>query len=131
MTDVFDDMMNGACDVLKKYDYGTGHDDAFGQPDQTFITIISSWPCRVSTMKGGQDYKAIKEYAKNSFRVFMRPITITDSGVPVELSTHNWLKVTKVNGVTLALPKFFNIIGVNDPSLLGHHLEVLVEEVIP
>lgn len=131
MTDVFDNLLTDECDILKKAQYGTGSDDEFGQPDQSFITIVSAQACRVSTMSSGKEYKTGKESAKNSFKVFMRPVDETDSGVPMEVDTHNWLKITKKNGVALASPFYLNITAANNPSLLDHHLELIGEQVIP
>lgn len=122
MPDDFDLLMISACNILEKVSYGSGADDVYGQPPQELRTKITAWPCRVSTMKGGREWKIGKEFSKNTFTVFMRPPTQDDSGVPFSLTPHNWIRV----GTAL-----FNILGVNDPSLLGHHLEVAVEQVIP
>lgn len=120
--DVFDQQLNNSCSIVMKKSPGTGSDDVYGQPSQSFITNIASWPMRQSTMKGGSEYKVGKEFAKNTFRFFMRPPTVDDAMNPFTLTTHNWLSV---NGV------FYNITGINDPSQLGHHLEVVAEQVIP
>ena len=130
MADVFDNLLIDSCDILKKVSYDAGG-DAYGQPAQDFITIVAAWPCRVTTMAGGHEYKAGKELAKNTFRVFMRPPDETDSGVPFELGTHHWIKVITSNGVTRSTPMYLNVLAVNDPSLLGHHLELIGEQVIP
>lgn len=124
-------MLIDQCDVLVKQSYGTAADDAYGQPPQQFITKISAMACRVSTMKGGSEYKTGKEYAKNSFRVFMLPPSQDDSGLPFSMDTHAWLKIVSANGRTLATPIYLNIISVNDPSFLGHHLECVGDVVQP
>lgn len=121
MPDIFDTLLNSLCDILQKQQFDQGS-DAYGQPAQDYRTKITAWPCRVSTMHGGQEYKIGKELAKNMFKVFMRPPTQDDSGVPFTLTTHHWLKVGS---------NYLNVIAVNDPSLLGHHLEVMCEQVIP
>jgi len=123
MPDDFDLLLISVCDILEKVQYGSGGDDVYGQPPQDLRTKISAWPCRVSTVTTlGREWKIGKEFSKNTFTVFMRPPTEDDSGVPFSLTPHNWIQVG---------PQLFNILGVNDPSLLGHHLEISVEQVIP
>lgn len=132
MTDVFDSLCQALCDIIEKPAPGEGVDDAFGQPSQRFKTKITSWNCRVSTVKGGDEYKIGKEFSKNAFKVFMRPPTEDDSGLPFEVTPHHWLKIkTNANGVTLANPFYVNVLGVNNPSFLDHHLELSVEVVTP
>jgi len=127
MTDVFDTLMISSTAILEKKTYGSGSDDGYGQPPQDFITKIAAWPCRVSTKRGGVEYKQGKEFAKNTFTVFMRPPTTADDSSSFTLNTHHWLRVTDERGNQ----QLFNVLGVNDPSFLGHHLEVMVEQVLP
>lgn len=125
--DNFDKQLISTCDVVSKRTYGAGSDDSYGQPIQQFVNELTTWPCRVSTMGSGHEYKVGKEFAKNDFKVFMRPPTENDSGLPFELTTHHWLRVTLPSTKVV----FLNVTSVNDPSLLGHHLEVIGEQVIP
>lgn len=127
LVDPIDSMLLQTAAILEKKDYSQPGADAYGQPDQSFITVIASWPCRVSTKKGGVEYKQGKEFAKNTFTVFMRPPTTADDHTSFVLNTHHWLRVTDERGNQ----QLFNVLGVNDPSFLGHHLEVLVEQVLP
>jgi head-tail adaptor len=127
LIDPFDSLLIQSVAVLEKETYVPGEGDGYGQPDQTFTTKIASWPARVSTNKGGQEYKQGKESAKNTFLVFMRPPSQDDSHAPFTLSTHHWLQFTDVTGTVHTL----NITGVNDPSFLGHHLEAKCEEYLP
>lgn len=122
MSDPFDNLMNKSCVILEKRRYGQGSDDAYGQASQQLVTVIAAWPCRISTKGGGNEYKVGKEFSKNAFEIFMRPPLEDDSGTPFQLSPHNWLIVDGIK---------YNIQGVNDPSMLGHHLEVSVEQIIP
>lgn len=128
---IFDQLLTDLCDVLAKATYGTGADDVYGQPAQNYKTQLTAWPCRVTTMTGGREFMVGKEFTKNTFKVFMRLPEETDSGVPFQMNPHNWLLITTANGVALAKPYYLNITAVNDPSLLGHHLECIAEEVIP
>lgn len=125
--DNFDSILISTCDIVSKRGYGSGASDGYGQPSQQFVNELTAWPCRVSTSGSGHEYKVGKEFAKNSFKVYMRPPTETDSGVSFEVTTHHWLRVTMPSSQVV----FLNITSVNDPSLLGHHLEIVGEQVIP
>jgi head-tail adaptor len=127
LTDPFDALLISTAAILEKVTYTPGGGDAYGQPSQSFTTKLSSWPCRVSTKKGGIEYKEGKEFAKNTFRIFMRPPLKDDGNNAFTLGTHHWIQVTDERGAA----QLFNVLGVNDPSFLGHHLEVEVEQVLP
>lgn len=127
LTDPFDSLMNSSAAVLLKATYTPGGGDGDGQPDQTFVTVIAAWPCRVSTTRGGTEYKQGKESAKNTFNIFMRPPTQADDHTSFTLNTHHWIRVTDERGAQ----QLFNVVAVNDPSFLGHHLEVKVEQYLP
>lgn len=127
LTDPFDTLLTDTVNVLRKVQYVPGQGDAYGIPDQSFVTVLSSWPARVSTQKGGQEYKQGKESAKNTFLVFMRPPVLTQPAPDNVLNTHHWLAFTDEQGATHVL----NITAVNDPSFLGHHLECKCEEYLP
>lgn len=117
--DVFDGLMNSTCSVMVK---GVSGAEGYNQPSQTLSPVsgLENVPCRFSTLKGGKEYKSGKEYSINTFRVFMRPQT-----PPV--TTHNWLVVTTQSGHTYTL----NILSVDDPSGMGHHIELYCELVNP
>jgi head-tail adaptor len=125
LTDPFDELLVDTIAVLRKSQYVPGAGDAYGLPDQAFETVLASWPARISTNKGGQEYKQGKESAKNTFLVFMRSPTLPSP--ETTLNTHHWLQFTDEQGVAHTL----NIISVNDPSFIGHHLECKCEEYLP
>jgi head-tail adaptor len=127
LTDPFDTLLLDDIAILRKTQYVPGEGDAYGLPDQTFETVLASWPARVSTNKGGQEYKSGKETAKNTFLVFMRPPSLSQPSPDNVLNTHHWLSFVDEQGATHLL----NITAVNDPSFLGHHLECKCEEYLP
>lgn len=117
MADAFDTQLISTCKVLGKDTSGTVN--KYGQPSQTFSTLLTGWPCRLSTRpSGGKEFKAVKQAGKNYFVVFMRLPTFTGS----PLNIHHWLEIDGVQ---------YNVLNVNDPSNMHHHLEVEVEQVIP
>lgn len=127
--DPFDLLMNSTCNIYKK---GAGSIDAYGQPDQALTKVLTNWPCRLSVegMGGGRGNKYMKgkEYALRFLILFMRPPTKDDSLNPFTLTEHYWAIVTTPgSGTQLKL----NIHSVEDPSGLGHHLEVKGETTIP
>lgn len=127
LTDPFDSLCIHDLAILQKATYTPGGGDGDGQPPQDFVTVIAHWPGRVSTQKGGQEYKQGKESAKNTFLTFMRPPRQADDHSPFDLNTHHWIRFTDEGGTQHTL----NITGVNDPSFLGHHLEAKCEEYLP
>jgi len=127
LTDPFDELLVDTVDILRKQQYVPGSGDGYGLPDQTFETVLSGWPARVSTSKGGQEYKTGKESAKNTFLVFMRSPALSQAAPDNVLNTHHWLRFTDEQGATHTL----NIVAVNDPSFIGHHLECKCEEYLP
>lgn len=125
MINPFDALMNATCNVYEK---GAGSTNNYGQPDQLLTKVLTAWPCRQSITKSGKEYMSGKEYAVNTFEVFMRPPTEDDNGDPFTLTTHHWLIVTVPStGVELKL----NIQAVDDPSGMGHHLQVRGLQIIP
>lgn len=125
ITDPFDELLVDSISVMRKAIYTPGSGDENGLPAQTFVTVLASWPARVSTNKGGQEYKQGKESAKNTFVVFMRPPVLPSP--ETTLNTHHWLQFTDEQGGAHVL----NIVSVNDPSFIGHHLEARCEEYLP
>lgn len=125
MADVFDNLLNSTCDVQKK---GAAAADAYNQPSQTLVTVVTGVKCRLTTMAGGHEYHTGKEYAVNRFRVFLRPILKDDLSAPFALNTHHWMLVHPVDGGADVL---LNLEAVNDPSGLGHHIEAIGQQVIP
>lgn len=125
----FDALMNSVCSVLVPVGLdptGSEPHDAYGQPLQPFDSPCTGVPCRLSTGGGGHEWQSNKSYASNTFKVFLRPITKDDAGNDFSLSAKHWLQVTDQNGNVYQL----NIKSVNDPSLLGHHLECEAEQII-
>lgn len=127
--DPFDAAMNATCNIYQK---GQGSANAYNQPSQTLVKVLSNWPCRKSQMGmgGGRGHKYMKgkEYAVNMYVLFMRPPTKDDNHNPFTLNEHYWAIVTTPgDGQQLKL----NIQSVQDPSGIGHHLECLAEMVIP
>jgi head-tail adaptor len=119
IVDVFDSLMNSTCTILQK---GTGASEGYNQPSQqlTPVSGLANIPCRLSISRGGKEYKSDKEFSINHFRVFLRPQTQA-------ITAHHWLQLTDQNGNTYAL----NILSVNDPSGMGHHLELECEQYLP
>lgn len=115
--DTFDEMMISTCAILGKDT--TLAVNKYGQPSQVLSTLLTTWPCRLSTRpSGGKEFKAVKQTGKNYFVVFMRLPMFTGS----PLTIHHWLEIDGVR---------YNILNINDPSNMHHHLEVEVEQVIP
>lgn len=127
--DPFDLQMNATTNIYKK---GAGASNSYGQQDQTLTKVLTNWPCRLSLqgMAGGKGSKYMKgkEYAVRMYLLFMRPPTLDDSQNPFTLNEHYWAIVTTPgDGPELKL----NIHSVQDPSGMGHHLQVTAEMVIP
>ena len=127
--DPFDVAMNATCNIYKK---GAGTANPYNQQDQTLTKVLTAWPCRLSVegMGGGRGSKYMKgkEYAVRMLILFMRPPTKDDNQNPFTLNEHYWAIVTTPGDSTeLKL----NIETVQDPSGLGHHLEVKGSMVIP
>lgn len=128
--DIFDQLMNTTCTIARQSHFSEPGTDDYGQPDQTLITIITTWPCRVSSKGTGIEYKIGKELAKTTHVVFMRPPTQDDLGAPFDLSPRCWLVLSNTAGATLNGIKL-NVLGVKNPAGLNHHLECDCEELIP
>lgn len=125
MADVFDILLNSTCDIQKK---GAATQDAYNQPSQALVTVVTAVKCRLTTMAGGHEYHMGKEYAVNLFRVFLRPVLKDDHGASFALNTHHWMLVHPVDGSADVL---LNLEAVNDPSGIGHHIEAIGQQVIP
>ena len=133
---VFDQLMNSTCQVLMKNTYGSNQDDGYGQPPQGFTVLIASHPCRWTVLVQGREYKTGKEYATKMVRVFMRPPLLDDNNNPFMLTTHHWLLLNNDPDPNPQDPSSYdtsllNVTSVNDPSKLGHHLEVEGIQVYP
>ena len=117
MANVFDNLMIHTCDIKEKSFIPA---DAYNQPDQTKDTLLSAWPCRLTTMTGGHEYRVDKEYGVNRYRIFMRlPTGIT-------LTNEHWLTVH-----TPSRDYEIDVEAVNEASGLGHHIEAIGQVVQP
>lgn len=112
---VFDKLMIHTCDIQVK----GGSADGYNQPGQVLTNTKTGWPCRLTTMAGGHEFRTDKQYAINRFRIFMRLPGVT-------VDTHSWLTVYTPGGTYK-----INVEAVNDPSGLGHHLEAIGQVVTP
>lgn len=120
MTDAFDNLMINTCSILAKGQSGSVDDS--GHEVQTLTSVLDDVPCRLSTLGGGgrEDAKQAR-YGINRFKVYMRPPVIPSPTGP-DLTIHHWIQISG---------KQYNVLNVDDPSNLHHHLEVLVSLVTP
>lgn len=88
----------------------------YGQPTSALPTEVATGvKCRVS--KGtSTSWKYDKKVDQADVKIYMR--------VPTAW-TLNEKDYIVVNGVT------YNVLGIDDPSLLGHHLEIECETLVP
>lgn len=110
LADRFDSLLISLCSILIK---GNGPVDAYNVESQTLSTVATDVRCRVS-MLTGREWKQGKKVSVNTKKIFMRPFT--------GLTPHHLIQVEDV---------VYDIIDIENPSLLDHHLEILVEEVKP
>lgn len=117
MSDAFDDMLTDQCDVFVR---STSGGDKYGVANAAFIQVNASpVPCYASLGKGrAKEWKQDLKIAKNYKCVFMRPFVDTNGKA---LSHEHWLKI---NG------QMYDVFQIDDPGLLGDHLEVWCELVI-
>ncbi len=123
MPDIFDTLLNSTMDVLEK---GHAASDIYNQQSQAFQTIRTGVACRISRKGFGKEETQEKLFATNSFVVFSRPVTTKDDTTPLVLTEHHWLLLHPADGSGDVLG---NIIAINNPSQLGHHIEMLVKQV--
>jgi hypothetical protein len=122
MADTFDSLLVSEATVLRKTD--TTPDD-YGVQDQTLNTLATGVPCRVSSKAVGRakEMKAGSKYSLRYLIVYMRPY----AGAGAPLNQHDWLQVTDLQGVVHT----YDVLEIKDPSFVGHHQEILVEEITP
>lgn len=113
--DPFDALMISRCTVLKK---GVGAVDAYGLESQSLTDptniVESNVPCRISR-GGGSEAKSGKQASVGRSTIYMRPRAYP-------LTEHHWILL---NGA------YYNILDVQNPSGMNHHLELPVELVKP
>lgn len=125
MSDIFDTLLNSTMDVLEK---GHATDDIYRQQSQAFKTVITAVPCRISRKGFGKEETREKLFATNSLVVFARPVVLDDAANAFVLTEAHWLLLHPADG---SPDMQVNIIAINDPSALGHHIEMLVKQVKP
>lgn len=123
MPDIFDTLLNSTLDVQEK---GHAATDAYNQQSQVLVTVRTGVACRISRKGFGKEATQEKLFATNTFVVFARPVTTRDDTTPLVLNEHHWLVLHPFDGSATILG---NIIAINNPSELGHHIEILVKEV--
>lgn len=123
MPDIFDTLLNSTMDVQEK---GHAASDIYNQQSQILQTICTAVACRISRNGFGKEQTQEKLFATNTFVVFARPVLTKDDTTPFVLTEHHWLLLHPADGSSDILG---NIIAINNPSALGHHIEMLVKEV--
>lgn len=132
--DFFDSLLNNSCWILAK---GAGSKDAYGQESQDFTAVATNVPCAIAGDSPGRpkEFKSEKEASLNYRRVFMRVPTLSPPG---KVTPHHWLafNVTanpsgnvKIGGTQYSAD-LYNIFEQINPFGAGHHLELIVEQVI-
>lgn len=113
--DPFDALMISRCTVLKK---GIGAVDAYGIESQSLTDpaniVESNVPCRISS-GSGREAKSGKQASVGSRKIYMRPRSYA-------LTEHHWILLAGI---------YYNILDVENPSGMNHHLELSVEVVRP
>jgi head-tail adaptor len=112
----FDGLLNKTAHILKR---SAGTTDSYGQADPTFVEL-DTVPCFISSFgrRSGTEKRANTKFATADRTIFMNVWTGTGS----PLTHEHWLQVDGV---------LYDIQGISDPGELGHHLEVLVQAVVP
>lgn len=115
----FDKLLVSSADILLRT---PGAADEYGVAPSTFATVDSGISCRLSTVAKGRpkEYKSEKKFEVKYVTVFMRPWVDPADGTP--LTHDHWFLI---NG------QYYDIFQINDPSGIGHHLEVDCELVVP
>ena len=110
MADSFDALLISTASVLKK---GEASSDGYGIGDTTFVTKDTNVPVRVCRLRSSREFRAGKKLAITARQVFMRPWVDPVSGE--KLTHEHWLLIDG---------EYYDIQYVDDPSKMGHHLEV-------
>lgn len=128
VTDPFDKLMISTCSILSR---AAGSADSYGQTPRTLETLEAEVPCRVSRLDG-EEQKGRLEFSTNRRKIYMRPWAFFEGeGISprsaaeavgsLELNPSMWIQVGSIK---------YDIIHVANPSLMYHHFEVLVEQVM-
>jgi hypothetical protein len=110
LADRFDSLLISTCSILIK---GTDGVDVYNVEFQNLTPVATDVRCRVSSLTG-REWKQGKKVSVNTKKIFMRPFT--------GLTEHHWIQVGSV---------VYDILDIENPSLMDHHYEILVEEVKP
>lgn len=134
--DVFDVAMNSKCSIWKKG--ASGINDGYGQESQIFTLLAQDIPCFIKPLTG-KELDSEAAYGVAQYLIFMRPQLVDDP--PVPLNIHHWLQVNKTtdsagNEVLLIDPPnntqtMYDLTNINDPSFIGHHLEISAKLIEP
>ena len=131
--DKFALLLNMRCSVWKKSITST---TSYGQPIEQYIKLADEIPCYAEQQTGKElnvppETSSETSLGIETWVVFMRPLFVNDPEVspnPVRLNNHYWLQVKKPGADTIDANDpsvvLFDITGVDDPGLIGHHFEV-------
>lgn len=108
--DQFDSLLNATCSILIK---GSAGVDIYNVESQALSPVATDVRCCVSTLTG-KEWKQGKKVSVNTKKIYMRPFP--------GLTEHHWIQVGNV---------IYDITDIENPHLLDHHFEILVEEVKP
>lgn len=115
IVDPFDSLLISVASILRKTD-ATPNDD--GHQVQTLTPLATGIKCYVSTRVPGKQLNGELNTGVQLRTIFMRPYT--GAGAPLKI--HDWIQVGSHT---------YDVLDPVDPGLLGHHLEVLVKEIVP
>lgn len=115
MSDVFDTLLNRTAQVLKR---GVGAGNAYGISPQTFIPVGAPIPVAVWA-QSGQEKLDGKKMALRTSTVFLRPWLDPDNN---PLTEHHWFLIDG---------EYYNIIFIDNPMKLDHHLEATCRIIKP
>lgn len=110
--DPFDSLMVHTCTFMQKV---SGSDD-FAGSTRGYTNVLAGTPCRLSTLNNGDEATSEKQTSKKQQKLFLRPQAVTH-----QMKVEVFYQATSL-GV-------FDITSVDDPSNIGHHIELIVEKV--
>jgi head-tail adaptor len=111
VADQFDKMMNKTCSIQARD--ANAPKDGYNQPSAALVSKEDTVPCRISVLPGKKEYKSDRNYALGSAKVFMRPRAFA-------VTEHMVLVIDS---------RSYDILDVQNPSGMNHHLELIVQEI--
>jgi hypothetical protein len=125
----FDALLISTCAIAQRP--VTPADDYGQRPAPTvdnLFVLLDDIPCRVSRMDG-REIKLLQQAGITGRKVYMRPVLLTERIPGVGES---YQQVALSNRFFIIFEgRLFNILDVQNPSELNHHLEIVIEEVTP